>query len=106
MTGMGSAAIAATTLASGTYIIRLLGPATADRLHLTERTRRIVDAAAVVILFAVMATSALTDGHHLSDVARPAGVLVAIVLARWRVAFIVVVVAAALTTATVRLAGY
>ena len=30
MTGMGSAVIAATALAAGTYIMRLLGPATAE----------------------------------------------------------------------------
>jgi branched-subunit amino acid transport protein len=106
LTGLRSAVVAGAALAAGTYVIRLLGPTIANRLHLTERGRRLADAAAVVILFAVMATSTLTDGHHLSDVARPAGVLVAVVLVLRRAAFVVVVIAAAVTTATVRYAGH
>jgi branched-subunit amino acid transport protein len=106
MTGLRSAVVAGAVLAAGTYVMRLLGPAIASHLQLTERGRRLTDAAAVVILFAVLATSTLTDGHHLTDMARPAGVLVAVVLVLRRVAFVVVVIAAAVTTAAIRYAGH
>jgi len=102
MTGMAAAIGAGVALAAGTFAIRLAGPAIASRLHLTERTRRLVDAAAVVILFAVMASSALTDGHRFTGAARPLGVTVAIVLAWCRAPFPLVVLAAAATTAVIR----
>jgi branched-subunit amino acid transport protein len=106
MTPLASAVIAGAALAAGTYAIRLVGPMMANRLHLTKRGNRLVDAAAVVILFAVMATSTLTDGRHLADIARPAGVFVAVVLVLRRAAFLVVVIAAAVTTAVIRYAGH
>ena len=106
MTSLTTAVAAGAALAAGTLAIRLAGPAIASRLRVTERGNELLDAAATVILFAVMASSALTTGHHFSDVPRPAGVLTAIVLARRRTPFVVVVIAAAATTAVIRYAGY
>lgn len=105
MTSLTTAAIAGAALAAGTYAIRLAGPVIAGRLNLSTRGHQLLDAAAAIILFAVMATSALTTDHHFSDPARPIGVLVAVVLAWRRVPFPIVVVAAALTTAVLRRAG-
>ena len=51
------------------------------------------------------ATAALTQGHGFAGWARPAGVLVGGVLALRRAPFPVVIVAAAATTAGLRLAG-
>jgi hypothetical protein len=52
-----------------------------------------------------MAVLALTQGHHFAGYARPAGVVVGGILA-WRNApFLVSVLAAAATTALLRLAG-
>ena len=52
-----------------------------------------------------MATAALTRGHGFAGWARPAGVLVGGALAMRRVPFPLVIVAAAATTATLRLSG-
>jgi hypothetical protein len=60
---------------------------------------------AVVLLSALVATSALLDGHDFAGAARPAGVAVGGLLAWRRAPFVVVVVAAAATTALLRLAG-
>jgi len=58
-----------------------------------------------VLLAALAATSALTEGHGFAGWARPAGVLVGAVLAVRRIPLPLVVVAAAATTALLRLAG-
>jgi hypothetical protein len=57
------------------------------------------------MLAALVATTALTQGHGFAGLARPAGVLVAGVLAWRRAPFVVVVIAAAAVTALLRLAG-
>ena len=58
-----------------------------------------------VLLVALAATSALLQGHGFAGWARPAGVLVAGILAARRAPFPVVVIAAAAVTALLRLAG-
>ena len=58
-----------------------------------------------MLLAALAATSALTEGHGFAGWARPAGVLVGAVLAVRRIPLPLVVVAAAATTALLRLAG-
>ena len=104
--GLPMAAVAAgAVLSVGTFLIRLSGPVFANRLRLSERGKQLVDAAAVVILFGVVVTSGLTDGHSLSDPGRPAGVLVGIALAWRRAPLVVVILGAALTTAALRQAG-
>jgi len=54
---------------------------------------------------ALVATTALTEGHGFSGFARPAGVLVAGVLAWRKAPFLVVVLAAAAVTALLRVLG-
>jgi len=89
-------------LAAGTFAFRIAGPAARHRIELPERVEQLLSDAAVVLL---VATSALMAGQQLAGLARPAGVLVAGVLAVRRAPFPVVVIAAAATTAVLRLLG-
>jgi branched-subunit amino acid transport protein len=91
------------TLAAGTFVFRLVGPLLSSRVAFPPLARRLLESAAVVLLTALVATSALTQGHGFAGFARPAGVAVGGLLA-WRAApFPVVVIAAAATTALLRL---
>lgn len=92
-------------LAVGTFVFRLAGPALRGRVKLSPRAERLMVLGAVVLLAALVAISALTDGHSFDSVAKPAGVLVGGVLAWRRAPFVLVVVAAAATAALLRLAG-
>jgi branched-subunit amino acid transport protein len=92
-------------LASGTYAIRLAGPALRTRISFPPRAVKLLEAAAVVLLAALVATTALTEGHGLAGLARPAGVLAGGVLAWRRAPFLVVVLTAAAVTALLRLLG-
>jgi branched-subunit amino acid transport protein len=97
--------LAIVALAGLTYGFRLAGPVLRDRVTLPPAAQRLLSAAATVLLIALAATSALTAGHAFAGWARPAGVLVAAVLAARRAPFPVVVLAAAAVTALLRLAG-
>jgi branched chain amino acid efflux pump len=92
-------------LAAGTYGFRLIGPLLHGRIELPARVRRLLTAGASVLLVALVATSALTEGHGFAGIARPAGVLVGGLLAWRKAPFVAVVVIAATTTALLRLAG-
>ncbi|TCC64203.1 AzlD domain-containing protein [Kribbella pittospori] len=92
-------------LAVGTFSLRFAGPVMRSRFELPERAQQVLAAAAIVLLTALVATSALTDGHGPAGVARPAGVLVGGVLAWRKAPFVLVVVAAAATAAGLRLLG-
>jgi branched-subunit amino acid transport protein len=93
------------TLAAGTYAFRLSGQVLRAKITFPPRATRLLEAAAVILLAALVATTALTEGHGFSGFARPAGVLVAGVLAWRKAPFLVVVLAAAAVTALLRLAG-
>ncbi|RZS34362.1 branched-subunit amino acid transport protein [Herbihabitans rhizosphaerae] len=97
--------VAILVLAAGTYGFRLAGPLLRDKITLSDRVREYVSDAATVLLVALVATAALIDGQHFAGWALPAGVLVGGVLAWRRAPFVVVVVAAAVTAALLRLAG-
>jgi branched-subunit amino acid transport protein len=92
-------------LAAGTFAIRLSGQVLRTRISLPPRAGKLLEAAAVVLLAALVATTALTEGHGFSGLARPAGVLVAGALAWRKAPFLVIVIAAAATTAVLRLLG-
>ncbi|HLU28993.1 MAG TPA: AzlD domain-containing protein [Glycomyces sp.] len=92
-------------LALGTFLIRLAGPLLRNRIALSERAEAIVKAGATVVLLALAVTSALMVEGEFAGWALPAGVLVGGVLAWRRLPLAVVVVAAAATTALLRLAG-
>ncbi|MCX5422810.1 AzlD domain-containing protein [Streptomyces sp. NBC_00078] len=92
-------------LAMGTYAFRLVGPVLHGRVKLPVRLQELMAAGAVVLLVALLATGALTEGGGFAGWARPGGVLVAGVLAWRRAPFAVVVVGAAATTAVLRMTG-
>ncbi|MFE9604682.1 AzlD domain-containing protein [Streptomyces hokutonensis] len=92
-------------LAVGTYAFRLVGPVLHGRVELSARVQELLSAGAVVLLVALLATGALTEGGEFAGWARPAGVLVGGVLAWRRAPFVVVVLGAAGVTAALRLAG-
>ncbi|MEU4672709.1 AzlD domain-containing protein [Amycolatopsis sp. NPDC023774] len=97
--------IATVVLAAGTFAFRFAGPVLRTRVHLSARAERLMALSAVVLLAALVATSALTEGHTFAGIARPAGVLVGGVLAWRKAPFVAVVVAAAATAALLRLVG-
>lgn len=92
-------------LAVGTYAFRLVGPVLHGRVELSARVQELLSAGAAVLLAALLATGALTEGGGFAGWARPAGVLVGGVLAWRRAPFVVVVLGAAGATAVLRLAG-
>lgn len=92
-------------LAVGTFAFRYAGPVLRSRFTLSERVERLMATAAVVLLAALVATAALTEGPDFAGWARPAGVAVGGVLAWRKVPFVVVVVAAASTAAGLRAVG-
>ena len=92
-------------LAVGTYAFRLVGPVLHGRVELSVRVQELLSAGAVVLLVALLATGALTEGGGFAGWARPGGVLVGGVLAWRRAPFAVVVLGAAGVTAVLRVAG-
>jgi branched-subunit amino acid transport protein len=92
-------------LAAGTYVFRLAGPLLRTRVRVPASVRRVLETAAVVLLTALVATTALTEGHGPAGAARPIGVAIAGVLAWRKAPFLVVVLGAAAATALLRLAG-
>ena len=97
--------IAIVALAAITYAFRIIGPLCRDRVTLPPSATLLFADAAAVLLIALAATSALMNGHDFAGWARPAGVLVAGLLAVRRAPFPIVVLAAACVTALLRLAG-
>ncbi|HEY3981795.1 MAG TPA: AzlD domain-containing protein [Streptosporangiaceae bacterium] len=96
---------AALALAAGTFAFRLAGPLLRARVSVSAETQELLETAAVVLLAALVTTTALTSGPHLAGAARPLGVLAG-GTAAWRKApFFLVVLIAAGTTAVLRLAG-
>ena len=93
------------TLVAGTYAFRLSGQLLRARITFPPRATRLLEAATVILLAALVATTALTEGHGFAGLARPAGVLVAGVLAWRKAPFLVVVLAAAVVTALLRVLG-
>lgn len=96
--------VALVALAVWTYALRVAGTWASSRTTVSEAAQRSVADATAILICAVAAVAALTDGHGFSGVARTAGVAIGGLLA-WRRAPFVVVVVAAGTTAVLRLAG-
>jgi branched-subunit amino acid transport protein len=92
-------------LAVGTYAFRLVGPALHGRIELPVRVQELLSAGAIVLLTALLATGALTEGGGFAGWARPIGVLVGGVLAWRKAPFVVVVLGAAGTAAVLRAVG-
>jgi branched-subunit amino acid transport protein len=92
-------------LSAGTFACRLSGHLLRQRITFPPRAEQLLAAGAVVMLAALVATTALTKGHGFAGYARPAGVLAGGVLAWRKAPFLVIVLAAAAVTAGVRLLG-
>ncbi|MEV7552134.1 branched-chain amino acid transporter [Amycolatopsis sp. WAC 01375] len=97
--------IAGGVLAAGTFAFRFAGPVLKARFTVSPKVEKLMARSAVVLLAALVAVAALTEGHEFAGYARPAGVLVGGVLAWRKAPFALVVVAAAATAALLRLAG-
>ncbi|PWJ55839.1 Branched-chain amino acid transport protein (AzlD) [Quadrisphaera granulorum] len=95
-------------LAVATFALRLLGPWLAARIGggaRAESTDALLAGLAVAVLAGLVVTQSLFDGRDLVGWARPLGVVVAGLLVWRKAPFLVVVLAAAATTALVRLLG-
>lgn len=93
------------TLAAGTYALRWAGPALRTRLRLSPRVTGLLETGALVLLAAFVATTTLPTSTGDFGIALPAGVVVGGVLAWFRRPLLLAVVAAAITTAALRLVG-
>ena len=98
---IGSGAV----LGLGTYSFRVAGPVLRSQVSMSKRVEELMSRAAVVLLVALAATAAVTQGHEFAGWARSAGVLVAGLLAWRRAPFVVVIVVAAAVAAGLRLVG-
>lgn len=92
-------------LAAGTYLLRITGVLLRGRVAMPDRVQRHLDLGATALLVALAATAALVQDGGFAGWARPAGVLVGVVLAWRKVPFVLVVVLAAASTAGLRWAG-
>ncbi|OZC79389.1 branched-chain amino acid transporter [Rhodococcus sp. 06-462-5] len=92
-------------LVIGTYALRIAGPALRTRVTISPRIDKVMTTAVAVIFIALVATSTLLVGKDFAGFALPAGVAVAAVLAWRRAPFVVIVLAAAATTAGLRWVG-
>lgn len=92
-------------LAAGTFAFRFAGPSLRTRVDPSPWAEQLMSTCATVLLVALVATTALIEGHEFAGFARPAGVAVGGILAWRRAPFVVVVLAAAVTAAGLRLVG-
>ncbi len=97
--------LATVVLGAGTFAFRFAGPALRARIELAPQVETLLAVSAIVLLAALVATSALLDGGGFAGIARPAGVAAGGMLAWRRAPFVVVVVAAAAVAAGLRLLG-
>ncbi|NYE95187.1 branched-subunit amino acid transport protein [Psychromicrobium silvestre] len=102
---MTALVVAAVILGIGTFAFRFGGTVLRRRVKISVRAERVMTVAVVVLFSALVMTSALIEGHGFAGFARPAGVLVAGFLAWRKAPFVLVVLAAALTAAGLRLLG-
>jgi branched-subunit amino acid transport protein len=93
----------ARVLAAGTFAFRFAGPVLRPRIATRPWVEPAMATAAVVLLTALVGTTALAEGHELAGVARPTGVVVAGILAWRKTPFVAIVLSAAATAAGVRL---
>ncbi len=92
-------------LSVGTYLMRLGGAKLGNRLAFSERSQALHSDAATVLLFCVALATTFYEGEHFSGMARVLGVSFAVFLAWRKAPLIVVIFAAAIVTALLRLAG-
>ncbi len=89
--------------AVGCYLLKLTGLSVPDRILDQAFVRRLADLTPVALLGALVAVQTLSSGTNLVPDARLAGVVIGVVALVLRAPFLVVVAAAAVTTAVLRL---
>jgi branched-subunit amino acid transport protein len=87
----------------GCYALKLAGLSVPDRVLARPVVQRVADLVPVVLLAALVAVQTLTTGERIVLDARLAGLAVGVAALLLRAPFLVVVAAAALTAALVRL---
>jgi branched-subunit amino acid transport protein len=103
---MNAAWIAVLSTAAGCYALKLAGLTIPARLLRDRRLRRFAELVPVALLAALVAVQAGAKGSALLyDPARLAGLMAAVVALMLRAPFLVVILAAAVTAAVLRLAG-
>ncbi|HZG99154.1 MAG TPA: AzlD domain-containing protein [Nocardioidaceae bacterium] len=100
MTGLWVAVLVASL---GCYALKLAGLSVPDRVLARPVVQRVADLVPVVLLAALVAVQTLTTGERIVLDARLAGLAVGVAALLLRAPFLVVVAAAALTAALVRL---
>ncbi|MFE5879422.1 AzlD domain-containing protein [Rhodococcus sp. NPDC056506] len=91
--------------ACGSYALRVSGVLLRARVTLSVFAEKALDRAVVVLLFAVVATSAIFTGHDVAGPARMLGVVAGGICAWFKAPLVVVVIVAAGATALLRLSG-
>lgn len=92
-------------LSAGTWLMRFSGAKLGNKLALSDRTQKLLNDGATTLLFSVALATTFFEGSHFAGYARFAGVAVAVFLAWRKVPLIFVIIAAAVVTALLRLAG-
>ena len=92
-------------LVVGTYALRIAGPALRTRITISPRIDRVMNTSVAVVFVALVATSSLLVGKDFAGFAAPIGVTVAGILAWRKAPFVIIVIAAAATTAGLRWIG-
>ncbi len=105
MTGHGLIIAGIAVLATGTYLLRLAGFRLGSRLTLSPAANAMLADMATTLLIAVAGVSTFYEGVEFAGFARPIGVAVAALLAWRKQPLIVIILAAALVTAGLRLLG-
>jgi uncharacterized membrane protein len=88
--------------AVGCYALKLAGLLVPARILQQPTIQRVADQLPVALLMALIAVGTVSAGRHLVVDARAAGLAAALVASALRAPFLVVVIAAAATTAVVR----
>ncbi|KAB2584063.1 branched-chain amino acid transporter [Rhodococcus erythropolis] len=91
--------------ACGSYALRAIGVLLRSRVKLSSFAEKTLDRAVVVLLLAVVATSTIFIGHDVAGPARMLGVVAGGICAWFKAPLVLVVIAAAGTTALLRLSG-
>ncbi|EGT4356735.1 AzlD domain-containing protein [Cronobacter sakazakii] len=92
-------------LSVGTYLMRFGGAKLGNKLALSEHAQALLSDAATTLLFAVALAATFYEGESFAGMARVLGVGFALFLAWRKAPLIVVIVAAVVVTALLRLAG-
>lgn len=96
---------ATVVLGLGTFAFRFAGPILRSRVEISPHIERLMAMAAIVLLAALVGIAAFLDGQEFAGIARPAGIAVGGVLAWRKAPFALVVIAAAASTAALRMLG-